>query len=552
MRTALGRNFVRHKPLFKRYYSRCKSLNAKERAMLRNDKRFQALLRWPVAALAGALLAACGGNDAISLDDKLHRQFERFDAVRALVVETYSDPSRSPVELMITRDRWESLLAPTAEDAFSADDLAALRRRQASEVAASRQRAIERSVIDFSEFRALPAVQAEQRIRAFCSAVPKGGMLHIHPWGTLDPDSVKALLERNDPLIPAAQLAFDLSDPEGEAWLYPEELDWLRGLADAAPYSTLAPADQDRFRSLLVLPPGVHAFPRFEAMFSFVGLLLGVDWDNTVKMFEDFASRAVQQGVFYVEFTESIAPHEVAAYEVLGQHLLDRYGLTVRFNNAFFRTSSAAFNANGTLDMLRNIHSPWIVGIDLLANENGTPALETGQVIYGPVLANAELQGGSWRRTMHAGELGDDRNPRDAMLLGAERLGHGVRLERDPVALQYAAMHRIAIEINLTSNLKLGAVDDIAKHPYLTFLRLGLPVSLATDDEGMFDTDAVGECVLAVGKTDLTYDEYRRMAFNSIHTAFIGDTLKQQFLERLEHEFAVFERSPVAQAASAR
>src|SRR5690606_35919464 len=133
-------------------------------------------LRWPVAALAGALLlAACGGNDAVSLDQKLERQFERFDAARALVVETYRDPSRSPVDLMISREQWEKLLTPTADDAFSAAELDALRTRQANEVAASRQRAIERSIIDFSAIRALPAAQAEQRIRAFCGAVPKGG-----------------------------------------------------------------------------------------------------------------------------------------------------------------------------------------------------------------------------------------------------------------------------------------------------------------------------------------------------------------------------------------
>lgn len=514
-----------------------------------NAQRSRVALRWSAAALVGALLlAACGGDKSASLDDKLDRQFERYEAVRTLVADTYRDLSRSPVELMITRDRWEKLLAPTADDAFSADDLDALKKRQASTIEASRQRAIAMSAIDFGQFRALSPRQAEQRIREFCSAVPKGGMLHIHPWGTLDPDSVRDLLEKNDPIIPAAQLALELSDPQGEAWLYPPELEWLRSLPASAPYSALAPADQERFRSLLVMPPGVHEFPRFEAMFSFVGLILGSDWKNTVQMYDDFASRAVRQGVFYVEFTESIAPREVAAYEALGQHLLDAHGLTVRFNNAFFRTNPVEFNASATLDLLRNIHSPWIVGIDLLADENHTPALETGQVIYGPVFANAELQGGPWHRTMHAGELGDDRNPRDAMLLGAQRLGHGVRLARDPIALQYAAQHRIAVEINLTSNLKLGAIDDIARHPYLQYLRLGLPVSLATDDEGMFDTDATRECVLAVSKTDLTYYEYREMAFNSIRTAFVDDTRKRDLLRRLDNEFAAFERSQGASA----
>lgn len=510
---------------------------------MQNHKRSGIPSRWQAAALAAAvLLAACGGDGAVSLDEKLERQFERFEQARALVIETYRDLSPPLTERMITRERWESLLAPSAEDEFTENDLAELKRRQAREAEASRQHAIAMSAIDFSQFRALPSAQSEQRIRDFCDAVPKGAMLHIHPWGTLDPTTVRALLERNDPIVPAAQFAHDLADPAGEAWLYPEELDWLRSLPAASRYSALAPADQDRLRSLLVLPPGVHEFPRFEAMFAFVGLVLDGRWESTVRMYEDFASRAIDQGVFYVEFTENIDPSELPAYEALGQHLLDTHGLTVRFNHSFFRTSPAESNAEAVLTLLRDIHSPWFIGIDLLANESHTPAFETGQIIYGPVLANVELEGGTWRRTMHAGELGDDRNPRDALLLGAERLGHGVRLEHDPVVLQYAAQRRVPIEINLTSNLKLGAVDDIAQHPYLKYLRLGLPVSLATDDEGMFDTDAVGECVLAVGKTDLTYYEYREMAFNSIRTAFVDDTLKRNFLQRLSHEFAVFER----------
>lgn len=57
--------------------------------MLWNPKSFRGMCRWPVAALAGAiLLAACGGDDSLSLDEKLERQFERYEAAHALVVDT--------------------------------------------------------------------------------------------------------------------------------------------------------------------------------------------------------------------------------------------------------------------------------------------------------------------------------------------------------------------------------------------------------------------------------------------------------------------------------
>jgi adenosine deaminase len=250
----------------------------------------------------------------------------------------------------------------------------------------------------------------------------------------------------------------------------------------------------------------------------------------------------VAAGVLYVEFTDTMSPEELPKYLELANHLETRYGLTVRFNIAYFRTDTPT-NQNATvLKMLKEIDSPVVTGIDLLANEGHTPALENGQAVYGPVLAAVKLKGAKWRRTMHAGELGDVRNPRDALLLGAERLGHGVRLIEDPVTLQYAVNRQIPIEINLSSNIKLQAISDIRQHPFLTYLRLGLPVSLSTDDEGIFQTDINNECVVAVGQTDVTYYEYKEMAFNSIRTAFVADDVKQRLLKELTDRFDRFEK----------
>ena len=50
----------------------------------------------------------------------------------------------------------------------------------------------------------------------------------------------------------------------------------------------------------------------------------------------------MQAGVSYVEFTERIPPEEVPQYEAIAQRLEARWGLIVRFNNAYFRTASAA------------------------------------------------------------------------------------------------------------------------------------------------------------------------------------------------------------------
>lgn len=110
----------------------------------------------------------------------------------------------------------------------------------------------------------------------------------------------------------------------------------------------------------------------------------------------------------------------------------------MRFNNAYFRTTAAEQDAQ-VQAMLRAAQSPYVVGIDLLANRATPRRWSTAGAVYGPVLANVRLQGGKWRRTMHAGELGALHNPRDALLLGAERLGHGVRLIDGLLTLHYAS-----------------------------------------------------------------------------------------------------------------
>lgn len=499
-----------------------------------------------------ALLAACSSLSptTLSLDQKLERQQQRFDFVQQQVIQRYTDESLPLAQRFIVREEWDKWLTPQAHEQFSEEDKQQLLTHFKQDIQASRQQAARHSLIDLDKVRALPQPQALQYIQKMCAAMPKGGMLHIHPWGSLTPETFQASLERTNPVIDVATLVQQLSNPQGRARLYPEELAWLRSLPQKAHFLSWQKKDRERFVALSVLPSGVHSFERFEGVFRILATAIGDSWDNLSKSYDDFMQRAVNAGVSYVEFTEHITPEQIDQYEALAQRLEQRYGVVVRFNNAFFRTQTNEDLDKQVQAMLQAGTSPHIIGVDLLANETDTPALEKGQVVYGAVLAAVKRKGATWRRTMHAGELGADYNPRDALLLGAERLGHGVRLINDPLTLQYARTKAIPIEINLTSNLKLGAVPDLQQHPFLTYLRLGLPVSLSTDDEGVFATDINQECELAASKTDVTYYELKEMAKNSIRTAFVDDKTKAALLDKLAQQFTTFERqfaAPVKQ-----
>ncbi|MEA5097485.1 MAG: hypothetical protein VB032_02990 [Burkholderiaceae bacterium] len=508
--------------------------------------RFTKKFTFAGIVFVSALLAGCSSlshnSSPLTLDEKLAKEYQRYEKAQQLVLAQYQNAELPREKKTISRSHWEEILAAQSDEAFTTAELAELRGRQERRIEASRKAAVKASIIDFSPWRTLPTEKAHQKIRQFCEAVPKGGMLHVHPWGSLSAPTFKNLLATSNPVIPAKTLHGNLSDTRGQAYLYPDELAWLETLPAEARFRDLSEADRARVVQMGILPAGTHSFERFEAPFRFVALVMASDWHSITVAYEDFAQRAVRAGVQYVEFTESISPEDVPRYERLAAKLVAEYGLVVRFNVAFFRTHNPASQHLAVKNMLNKMESPIITGIDLLANEMHAPALETGQAVYGPVMAANVEKKGRWHRTMHAGEHGDARNPRDALLLGAERLGHGVRLAENPVVMQYAADQHVPIEINLTSNLKLRAIEDIRAHPYLTYLRLGMPVSLSTDDEGIFETDINGECELAVAKTDVTYHEYKQMAFNSIQTSFASDDIKRQLLEELRQRFDRFEQ----------
>ena len=93
------------------------------------------------------------------------------------------------------------------------------------------------------------------------------------------------------------------------------------------------------------------------------------------------------------------------------------------------------------------------------------------------------------RLSIHAGEVDEPNDHvRDTLLLGAERIGHGLNLIHDEDTMRRMQYGPYLVEINLISNLLLQYVDDYSQHPFPEYLRTGIPVALSTDDRGMWDS----------------------------------------------------------------
>jgi adenosine deaminase len=134
--------------------------------------------------------------------------------------------------------------------------------------------------------------------------------------------------------------------------------------------------------------------------------------------------------------------------------------------------------------------------------------------------------------SLHAGELGEGMVPpeglsfhiRDSVETGhAERIGHGVDVmhETDPIALlKEMARRNVLVEICLTSNdVILGVRGDV--HPLPIYRKYGVPVALATDDEGVSRSDMTHEYLRAAETYNFTYPQLKDIARASLEHSFL-------------------------------
>ena len=135
--------------------------------------------------------------------------------------------------------------------------------------------------------------------------------------------------------------------------------------------------------------------------------------------------------------------------------------------------------------------------------------------------------------TLHAGELAPGLVPpvglashiRQSIVLGhAERIGHGVDIMHEQDSrelLRLMADRGIMVEICLTSNDVILGVRG-KDHPLSTYIQFGVPVALATDDEGVSRSEISLEYLKAVIDQNLNYIQLKTMARNSLQYSFIS------------------------------
>lgn len=180
---------------------------------------------------------------------------------------------------------------------------------------------------------------------------------------------------------------------------------------------------------------------------------------------------------------------------------------------------------------------PRLVALNLVGPEDGSAAMAN----YDRLMAMlAHLNGyyagiSPLRLSLHAGEitatsipagyqLDETQHIRKAVeIAGARRIGHGVDVleEGDPAGLLDTLREQgVLVEICLASNDIILEVSGAA-HPLHDYLDQGVPVALATDDQGVARSSLAAEYARAVVDQGLDYYELKSMARASLEFSFL-------------------------------
>lgn len=173
-----------------------------------------------------------------------------------------------------------------------------------------------------------------------------------------------------------------------------------------------------------------------------------------------------------------------------------------------------------------------VVAFDLAGAETGFPPS-----LHAEALAFARER--LLNVTIHASEPPDLELISDALVHGAHRIGHGVRLQADldirdgeivamgPLA-SYVLDRQIPLEVAPTCHVHVGAVPDLASHPIGPMLRAGFDVSVNTDNRLMSDVMPSSELAAVANTFDLSDDEVHRLCRNGIMAGFASLDLRKR------------------------
>jgi adenosine deaminase len=342
----------------------------------------------------------------------------------------------------------------------------------------------------------LPSI-APERLSELLRAMPKAE-LHIHIEGSLEPELIFKLAERNGvqlayPSVQALRQAYAFTDLQSFLDIYYAGASVLLQEQDfydmAWAYFERAAADHV-IHAELFFDPQTHT-ERGVPMATVIGGLR--------RACEDAHAKLGISAALILCFLRHLS--EEAAFETLQAAL--------PFREHF-------------------------IGVGLDSSEVGHPPEKFSRVF-------ARCRDLGLHVVAHAGEEGPPAYIWTALDdLKAERIDHGVQAIHDPALLQRLARERVALTVCPLSNIKLCVYPDLKQHSLQRLLDAGVAVTLNSDDPAYFGGYLNENFVQTFAALPLDAQHAYQLARNSFEASFVDAASKQAFIARLDSCFARF------------
>lgn len=134
----------------------------------------------------------------------------------------------------------------------------------------------------------------------------------------------------------------------------------------------------------------------------------------------------------------------------------------------------------------------------------------------------------------HAGEFDGAARVGEAIVkLGVTRIQHGTRAIEDPDVVKLAADRGVTFDMCPISNVRLGVVPSIRRHPLRAFMKAGIRCTVSTDDPLVFNNTLSGEYAALATGGKFTAAELAQIARNGFEAADLPDARKKHFLRQI-------------------
>ncbi len=205
------------------------------------------------------------------------------------------------------------------------------------------------------------------------------------------------------------------------------------------------------------------------------------------------------------------------------------YGVTVRLIASVNRHESTEL-AEQVAWLAADHVTDGLVGLDLAGNEADFPS----QPFYG-IFKEAKQAG--LHVTIHAGEWGPGYNVREAIEeIGAERIGHGVRVLEDESIVALARERQTAFEVCITSNYQSGVFESLETHPLMNMLEAGLNATINTDDPSISRITLSHEYYTACEDLKMPQNTLKQRIVAAAKASFIEENEKEKLVKQLEKD----------------